>query len=290
MDDDGGDSPAGYRWGSAPRSPDDGAPHHEPSQGRAVRSESASHQDRDPRELEVDPLDGDDRLPSLFGASWPAVEGFHAMLRDQGVLRGLVGPREVGRLWERHLVNSAAVVPFLPESGRIVDVGSGAGLPGVVIAAMRPACEVILLEPMERRTDWLSEVVDELGLDNARVLRGRAEDLAGEVDADAVTARAVASLDKLYGWTLPLLRVGGRVVALKGGRAQVEVEEAAAIGQRLGGGPAEILTAPTLAGLDPTSVVVVEKTTPGTAPAKTVSRGTESGSRRSRRSTKGSRP
>lgn len=236
----------------------------------------------------VDPLQDDPRLPVLFGASWPSVQGFHGLLRDQGVLRGLVGPREVARLWERHLVNSAAVVPFLPETGRIVDVGSGAGLPGVVVAAMRPEAEVVLLEPMERRTDWLSEVVDTLGLDNARVLRGRAEEQIGLLEADAVTARAVAALDKLYGWTLPLLRVGGRLVALKGGGAADEAAAAEGAGARLGGGAARILEAPTAPGLEPTSVVVVERTSRGTAPAP-VSRGTESRPRRARRSTKGPR-
>lgn len=237
----------------------------------------------------TDPLDGDPRLPEHFGSAWPAVAGFHELLRDQGVLRGLVGPREVGRLWERHLVNSSAVVPFLPTTGRIIDVGSGAGLPGVVIAAMRPEAEVVLLEPMERRTDWLTEVVEELGLTNARVLRGRSEDQAGSLVGDAVTARAVAALDKLYGWTLPLLSAGGQLVALKGGRAQAEVEEGAETGRRLGGGPPEIRVAPTLDGLEPTSVVVVQKVAAGETRAARVSRGTESSTRTSRRSTKGHR-
>lgn len=252
-----------------------------------MRSESAAVPDDGA--VAADPLDGDPRLPAHFGAAWPAITGFHALLRDQGVLRGLVGPREVARLWERHLVNSAAVVPFLPESGLIVDVGSGAGLPGVVIAAMRPDAEVVLLEPMERRTDWLSEVVDELGLSNARVLRGRAEDQVGVLHADAVTARAVAALDKLYGWTLPLLSVGGRLVALKGGRARDEAEAGAETARALGGGPAEILVAPTLDGLEPTSVVVVQKVDAGAARPARVSRGTEGGTRAARRSTKGHR-
>ncbi|HEY0215123.1 MAG TPA: 16S rRNA (guanine(527)-N(7))-methyltransferase RsmG [Cellulomonas sp.] len=193
----------------------------------------------------------------LFGESWPVVERFHRMLAEEGVLRGLVGPREVPRLWERHLVNSAAVVPFLPDSGLIVDVGSGAGLPGVVIAAMRPDADIILLEPMERRTDWLTEVVETLGLTNVAVLRGRAEDQ--DLQADVVTARAVAALDKLYGWTLPLVKGGGHLVALKGSRAADEIRDAADIGEELGGGTAEIYTAPTLDGLDPTTVVVVAK-------------------------------
>lgn len=255
-----------------------------------MRPESAPARDDERPNAPVDPLDGDPRLPEHFGAAWPAVDGFHAMLRDQGVLRGLVGPREVARLWERHLVNSAAVVPFLPETGTIVDVGSGAGLPGIVVAAMRPDVEVVLLEPMERRTDWLTEVVQTLGLSNARVLRGRAEDQVGVLQADAVTARAVAALDKLYPWTLPLLRVGGRLVALKGGRARDEAEAAVQVGERFGGGPATIEVAPTLPGLEPTSVVLVTRTSTGTEPAAPparVSRGTEGRSRRPRRSTKG---
>lgn len=260
-------------------------------QGSAVRPESVPARDDEAPDVATDPLEGDPRLPAHFGSAWPAVQHFHAMLRDEGVLRGLVGPREVSRLWERHLVNSAAVVPFLPDHGSIVDVGSGAGLPGIVIAAMRPDADVVLLEPMERRTDWLSEVVETIGLSNVTVLRGRAEDQIGDLAASAVTARAVAALDKLYGWTLPLLRVGGRLVALKGGRARDEADAAVAAGQRLGGGEAQILVAPTLDGLEPTSVVVVEKTSAGTAPAPTrVSRGTESRSRGARRSTKGHRP
>ncbi len=256
-----------------------------------MRSESVPARDDEAPDLAADPLEGDARLPELFGEAWPAIQQFHAMLRDEGVLRGLVGPREVVRLWERHLVNSAAVVPFLPETGTIVDVGSGAGLPGVVVAAMRPRGQVVLLEPMERRTDWLSEVVTTIGLGNVTVVRGRAEDQIDLLAADAVTARAVAALDKLYGWTLPLLKVGGRLVALKGGRAREEADAAVSAGQRLGGAAAEILVAPTLPGLEPTSVVVVEKTGPG-EPARPVrvSRGTESRSGRPRRSTKGHRP
>jgi 16S rRNA (guanine527-N7)-methyltransferase len=254
-----------------------------------VRPDPATASNPEVDDVPADPLDGDGRLTALFGAAWPAILQFHGLLRDEGVLRGLVGPREVSRLWERHLVNSAAVVPFLPEQGQIVDVGSGAGLPGIVIAAMRPSADVVLLEPMERRTDWLTEVVSSLGLTNATVLRGRAEDQIGTLDADAVTARAVAALDKLYGWTLPLLKVGGRLVALKGGRAGEEADAARAAGERVGGGPAEILVAPTMEGLEPTSVVVVHKTSAGHAPAPRVSRGTERGPRRARSSTKGHR-
>jgi 16S rRNA (guanine527-N7)-methyltransferase len=205
----------------------------------------------------VDPLQGDVRLPEYFGSAWSTIERFHAMLADEGVLRGLVGPREVSRLWERHLLNSAAVVPFLPETGRLMDIGSGAGLPGVVVAAMRPAAEVVLLEPMERRTTWLSEVVEALGLSNVVVMRGRAEDVAGDLRGSAVTARAVAPLDRLYRWALPLLERDGVLVALKGARAVEEIEAAAAQGRRLGGGVATVHVARTIDGVDDTTVVRV---------------------------------
>ncbi|MEV7974156.1 16S rRNA (guanine(527)-N(7))-methyltransferase RsmG [Cellulomonas sp. NPDC089187] len=237
-------------------------------------------------QVERDPLDGDTRLPDLFGEAWPAVLGFHDLLADQGVLRGLVGPRELSRLWERHLVNSAAVVPFLPESGQIVDVGSGAGLPGVVIAAMRPAVDVVLLEPMERRTDWLSEVVERLELSNVTVVRGRAEEQVGLLQADAVTARAVAALAKLYPWTMPLLRVGGELVALKGGRAADEVTAGADVLMRHGGGEVRIEAAPTLDGLEATTVVIVKKESEGEAPTRSRSVPRETTGRRGRRSAK----
>jgi 16S rRNA (guanine527-N7)-methyltransferase len=204
-----------------------------------------------------DPLEGDPRLPTYFGDSWRSVQHFHRMLADEGVLRGLVGPREVSRLWERHLLNSAAVVPFLPQSGRVVDLGSGAGLPGVVVAAMLPETEVVLLEPMERRCNWLREVVNELGLANATVTRARAEDVHGSLVAEAVTARAVAPLDRLYRWALPLLTGGGVLVALKGGRAVDEVQAAGKVGKRLGAGQASIHAAHTIDGVDETTVVRV---------------------------------
>lgn len=206
---------------------------------------------------DVDPLAGDPRLPGFFGDSWATVSAFHAMLVDEGVRRGLVGPREISRLWERHLLNSAAAVPFLPTSGRIIDLGSGAGLPGIVVAAMLPEAEVVLLEPMERRTDWLREVTGALGLSNAVVMRGRAEDVHGTLTGQAVTARAVAPLDRLYRWALPLLEAGGVLVALKGARAADEVASSAKVATRLGGGAAEVLTARTMDDVGATTVVRV---------------------------------
>ncbi|MBD7918744.1 16S rRNA (guanine(527)-N(7))-methyltransferase RsmG [Cellulomonas sp. Sa3CUA2] len=203
----------------------------------------------------ADPWDGDPRLPAFFGDAWPAVEAFHAFLAEEGELRGLVGPREVARLWERHLLNSAAVVPFLPEDGLIVDVGSGAGLPGIVIAAMRPQAQVMLVEPMERRVTWLQDVVERTGLTNVEVRRARAQELDGAVEADVVTARAVASLDKLYRWTVPLVRPGGSVLAMKGARAEEELASAAGVMRSLGLVDGRVHEVTTIAGTEPTRVV-----------------------------------
>jgi 16S rRNA (guanine527-N7)-methyltransferase len=224
-------------------------------------SEGTGPVEESPRETaaEHDPLSGDPRLVEFFGAAFPAVDGFHAMLTAEGVLRGLIGPREVPRLWERHLLNSAALAPYLPTTGRLVDVGSGAGLPGVVLAAMLPDVEVVLLEPMERRVEWLTEVAERLGLPNAVVRRGRAEECHGVLTAQAVTARAVAPMDRLARWTLPLLEVGGVLVTLKGRQAAEEIAAAKHAIHKLGGGAAEVHRAGTIDGLEPTTVVRLER-------------------------------
>jgi 16S rRNA (guanine527-N7)-methyltransferase len=143
------------------------------------------------------------------------------MLASDGVERGLIGPREVPRLWERHLLNCAVVVPRVPLGARVADVGSGAGLPGLVWAIARPDLHVTLIEPLLRRTAFLEEAVDALELDQVRVLRARAEDV--DETFDVVTARAVAPLEKLAAWCLPLVRPGGVLLALKGRTAKEEV-------------------------------------------------------------------
>ncbi len=161
-------------------------------------------------------------------------EQFAAILADTGVSHGLIGPREVPRLWERHLLNCAVVADAFPEGTRLVDVGSGAGLPGVVLAIVRADLEVHLVEPMLRRTTWLDGVVSELGLENVTVHRGRAEDVAGVLAAPFVTARAVARLDKLARWCVPLLEPGGTLVAMKGRSAADELAEDRRALERLG--------------------------------------------------------
>lgn len=163
----------------------------------------------------------------VFGDRVALAHRYADLLAGPGVERGLIGPREVERLWDRHILNSAAVAELIEPDARIIDIGSGAGLPGLPIAIARPDVRVTLVEPMLRRTEFLDEVVAALGLP-IEIVRGRAEapDVrAGAGGADVVVSRAVASLDKLSRWSLPLLRPGGRMLAMKGERAEEEVVE-----------------------------------------------------------------
>ena len=171
---------------------------------------------------------------SLFAERAAGVRRYAEILADAGVTRGLLGPREVPRLWERHILNCAVVAELLPVGAELCDVGSGAGLPGIVLALARPDLAVTLLEPLLRRTSFLDETITVLGLSNVEVLRGRAEEFAGKRRFDVVTSRAVAPLDRLAGWSLPLLRTGGEMVALKGGSADAELAETADVLKRLG--------------------------------------------------------
>ena len=170
----------------------------------------------------------------VFGPATAAAEHYARLLAGPAVTRGLIGPREVPRLWERHLLNSAAVAELVPHPCSLVDLGSGAGLPGIVLALLLPDVTVTLLEPMLRRVTFLEECVHALGLANAQVCRGRAEDLAGQLSADVVTARAVAPLDRLAGLALGLVRPGGTVLAIKGAGARREVAAARQVLRRLG--------------------------------------------------------
>nr|WP_051073849.1 16S rRNA (guanine(527)-N(7))-methyltransferase RsmG [Mycobacterium sp. JS623] len=164
---------------------------------------------------------------SLFGSELGRAQRYAEILAGAGVERGLLGPREVDRVWDRHILNSAAVAELLDAGEQIADIGSGAGLPGIPLALARPDLRLTLIEPLLRRSDFLREVVDDLGLEIA-VVRGRAEDRSvrqqvGEMDA--VVSRAVAALDKLTKWSVPLLRPDGRMVAIKGERAEEEIRE-----------------------------------------------------------------
>lgn len=197
----------------------------------------------------------------VFGDRMDLALRYAEMLAAGGVERGLLGPREVERLWDRHILNSAAVGELIPPGARVLDIGSGAGLPGIPLAITRPDLSVALVEPMLRRTDFLLEVVAGLGLD-VTVRRGRAEDKAVRDDlgdADAVVSRAVAALDKLAGWCLPLLRVGGRMLALKGERAEDEVAEWGAAMSALGAVNVAVMRCGVNYSNPPVTVVSAEK-------------------------------
>lgn len=246
----------------------------------------------------------------LFGRNLPLAERYARLLQTKGAEQGLIGPREVDRIWERHVLNCALMVRALEtpqgadgaaasdgsaaSSGSgtsaesaparvrtLADVGSGAGLPGLVLAIARPDIDITLIETMQRRCIWLEETLEDLAaldeedsvgtqLPQVTVVRARAEELHGEQEFDVVTARAVAALDKLAKWTLPLVRVGGRLVALKGQSAPQEIEKAQKTLQRLGGENAriELIRAE---GIEvPTTVVSVDVTA---RPQKKGSRG-----------------
>lgn len=169
------------------------------------------------------PPDPPGTVDGVFGPRRELAVRYVAALADTGVRHGLIGPREVPRLWERHVLNCAVVGDLVPEGASIADVGSGAGLPGIPLAIARPDVRVVLVEPLLRRSRWLDDVVAGIGLDNVEVRRARAEALAGELTVDVVTARAVARLATLAGWCAPLLRAGGTFLALKGSSADEEL-------------------------------------------------------------------
>jgi len=168
----------------------------------------------------------------VFGDRLDLARRFTAALAAHGEERGLIGPLEVPRLWTRHILNSAVAAPFF--AGHAADIGSGAGLPGLVLAIARPDVQWTLIEPMERRTIWLTEQVEELGLDNVTVARMRGEEWDGGRVFDVVTARAVSALRTLLPFTAPLVRPGGRLVLLKGANVDAEIDKAAKQVRRFG--------------------------------------------------------
>lgn len=163
----------------------------------------------------------------ILGHALGLARRFTADLGEHGERLGLIGPLEASRLWTRHVLNSALVAPFLTSGGRVADVGSGAGLPGLVLALARPDVEVTLIEPMERRTEWLRDEASRLELSNVVVLRARAEDARDAGPFDQVTARAVSALRTLVPITAPLVRPGGELLLLKGVRVEEEIAAAA---------------------------------------------------------------
>ena len=198
---------------------------------------------------------------TIFGSRVALARRFAAHLVGSGVERGLLGPHEAPRIWERHVLNCAVVAELLPDGARTVDIGSGAGLPGIPLVLARPDLSVVLVEPLARRVDWLREVVEDLDLP-VTVERGRAEEpgvRARWEGADVVTARAVAPLARLAGWALPLLRPGGVLLALKGASADTEVARDAAAVRKLGGGEPRTVRCGTGLVDPPSTVVVVER-------------------------------
>lgn len=207
---------------------------------------------------------------AVLGKALPKLELFHQKLQVEGEPRGLIGPRDVDIIWERHILNSAAIVPFVREATEhserrtVADVGSGGGFPGLVAAACLPDHHFTLIEPMERRVVWLQECIAMMELRNVDIIRGRSEEVIARLKRDVrpfgvVTCRAVAPMTKLSGWTLPLLAKGGRLVALKGRSAQAELEKAAPQIKRYGGVHARVVEAEVGPGLEPTHVVLVDK-------------------------------
>lgn len=179
-------------------------------------------------------------VASLFPQRDSEINQYVDLLANVAVPRGLIGPSEVSRLWERHILNCAVLAPAFDSAEAVCDVGSGAGLPGLVLALARPDLHLTLLEPLLRRATFLSEAVAALSLTNVEVLRGRAEEFAGHRSFDAVTSRAVAPLGLLARWCLPLCRLGGRMIAIKGSSARDELGEASSALDLLGAGRRDV--------------------------------------------------
>ncbi|MFT8705130.1 MAG: 16S rRNA (guanine(527)-N(7))-methyltransferase RsmG [Bifidobacterium sp.] len=243
----------------------------------------------------MDLLSNSDIPQAILGNAYPQMLRFHEMIQQEGLVRGLIGPRDRSIIWERHILNSAAVVPFIKQhldthhgSGRIADIGSGGGFPGIIVAAMLPDTPITLIEPMERRVEWLSFVKSELKLENVTVVRARAEEAfppsarqahaqqahhrrrhakddgqttssTSIMSCSVVTCRAVAPLHKLVGWTLPFLEHTGQLIALKGKSAQLEIDKAAKNIQKLHGRNARVIEAPVGQDLQSTHVVIIDK-------------------------------
>ncbi len=197
----------------------------------------------------------------VFGDRLPAAVRFVEHLATSGVERGLIGPREHGRLWDRHVLNCAVLGELVPDGARVVDIGSGAGLPGIPLALARPDLQIVLVEPLARRVDWLDEVISDLGLTVA-VERGRAEEKAVVrrwEGADVVTARAVGPLARLTRLCLPLVRHGGSMLVLKGESAADEIERDGDIVRSLGGTNPRVLRCGADVVEPPTTVVAIDR-------------------------------
>ena len=194
----------------------------------------------------------------IFGDRLDLAKRYVEHLATSGIERGLIGPREVPRLWGRHVLNCAVVADLIGDGVKVADVGSGAGLPGLCLAIARPDLYVTLIEPLERRVTWLEEVVMDLGLTNVEIIRARAEAAIGKVECSVVTARAVSALNTLAPLTIPLLGGEGELLAIKGRSAEEEIVKAAKVLKKLGGIHTEVLFAGQDILEEPTTVVRVK--------------------------------
>ncbi len=183
-----------------------------------------------------------DAVEVVFGEQTDLAERFVEHLVTTGIEWGLLGPREITKMWDRHVLNCAVVHELLPKGALVADVGSGAGLPGIALAIARPDVQFILIEPLERRVDWLDMVIDDLGLANVDVLRARSEQIVETVDVDIVTARAVSAMKSLIPMTVPLLHGSGELLAIKGQSAANEIEKADKVLRKFKTQHSEVLT------------------------------------------------
>lgn len=196
-------------------------------------------------------------VDAVFGDAAASAERYVHHLSTTGIEWGLLGPREVPRLWERHVLNCAVVEELIPEGALVADVGSGAGLPGLALALARPDAQMILIEPLERRVAWLDMVVEDLGLSNVDVVRARSEQVAGNLDVDIVTARAVSALKSLLPLTIPLLSGAGELLAIKGRSAPDEIVSAQKALKKYRCGQPEIIQVGTNVLVEATTIIRV---------------------------------
>lgn len=181
-----------------------------------------------------------DAVRTVFGPYEPVAARYAEALATTGITHGLIGPREIERVWDRHVLNCAVVASLIPDEATVVDVGSGAGLPGLALAIARPDVTMYLVEPMARRIAWLDDTIARLGLPNVSTRRGRADEV--DVSGTVVTARAVAKLSTLAQWTAAVADEGALLLALKGASAQAELDRDRKAAARVGWTDLEVLT------------------------------------------------